>query len=64
MKGAEERREGGGDRGTHAGEERKGGAGLWGAHMRAHGSSLCACEAYGRQVEEGGLMALTLSAAW
>ena len=50
MKHAEERRDGGRGRSTHAGEEREGGAGLCGE--RAHGSGLCTCEDYGRPVVE------------
>ena len=44
MKYVEEQREGGGDRGTLAGEEHTGAAGLCMGHMRARGSGVCACE--------------------
>ena len=48
--GGAERRRRGSRPGTHAGEKREGGAGLCGEPKRAHGSGLCACEAYGRPV--------------
>ena len=54
MKRPEERREGGVGRGTHAGDEQEGRAGLSGvgSHVCEHGSGLCARKAYGRPIVE------------